>query len=102
MFDKDWIAFPVENGVTYVIEAIPLAPQTAVVLSLVGQDGVSLLSEVAPDRFGSRSLLVWTSDRDGMVYVEMQHLDGRVIGSIVTYQVQVRSGFGVYLPILNK
>ena len=102
LFDKDWIAFPVQDGVTYVIEATPQAPQTAVVLSLVAEDGVSLLSEVAPDRFGARSLLVWTSDRDGTVYVEMQHLDGRVIGSVVTYQVQVRAGFGIYLPVLNK
>jgi hypothetical protein len=102
LFDEDWISFPVQAGLTYFIEAIPLAPQTAVLLNLVAQDGASLLAVTAPDRFGARSLLRWTSDRDGIVYIDMQHLDGRVIGSTVTYQVQVRTGYGIYIPMLTK
>jgi hypothetical protein len=102
LFDKDWIAFPVQTGSTYFIEATALAPQSAVGLSLVASDGTILISGAAPDRFGERTLLSWTSDRDGIVYVQMQHLDGRVIGSVVTYQVQVREGYGLYLPILHK
>jgi hypothetical protein len=102
LFDKDWIDFPVQAGMTYFIEATALAPQSAVLLSLVAADGTDLIAEAAPDRFGELSMLVWTSDRDGMVYVQMQHLDGRVIGSIVAYQVQVRAGYGIYLPILHK
>jgi hypothetical protein len=102
LFDKDWIGFPVQAGMTYFIEATALAPQSAVLLSLVASDGTSLIAEAAPDIFGERTMLTWTSDRDGIVYVEMQHLDGRVIGSVVAYQVQVRAGYGIYLPILHK
>ena len=102
LFDEDWIVFPVQAGKTYFIEAFALAPQSAVLLSLVSADGTSLIAKSTPDHFGERTLLTWTSDREGLVYVQMQHLDGRVMGSVVAYQVQVRSGYAIYLPAIHK
>jgi hypothetical protein len=102
LFDQDWIAFPVQVGSTYFIEATTSAAQSAVRLSLLASDGSTLLAEAVPDWFGERTLLHWTADQDGMVYVRMQHVDGRVIGSVVAYQVQVWEGYGFYLPIMHK
>lgn len=102
LFDEDWVQIQVQTGITYFIEAAATAPQSAVLLSLVGADGTSLIAGAAPDRFGGRTLMVWTADRDGVVYLQMQHLDGRVIGSGVTYQVQVRAGYPIFLPLVHK
>jgi hypothetical protein len=51
---------------------------------------------------GERTLLRWTSDRDGVIYLQMQHVDGRIIGNQVAYQVQVRAGYVVHLPVMHK
>ncbi len=102
LFDKDWLVFPVQAGVTYFVEATALAPQSAVLLSLVAADGASLIAEVAPENLGERTLLRWTSDRDGVIYLQMQHVDGRIIGNQVAYQVQVRAGYVVHLPVMRK
>jgi hypothetical protein len=102
LFDEDWLKLAVQAGVTYFIEATATAPQSAALLSLVAEDGTSLIAEAAPDRFGERTLMVWTSDRDGVVYLQLHHLDGRVIGSGVTYQVQVREGYPIFLPLVHK
>ncbi len=102
LFDQDWVTFTAQAGRTYFIEGTASAVQSAVELNLFASDGSTLLAASSPDWFGERTLLTWTADQDGMVYVRMRHVDGRVIGSVVTYQVQVREGFGLHLPIVHK
>jgi len=102
LYDQDWAVFPAQAGVMYFIEATASATQSAVWLSLFASNGNTLLAEAVPDRFGERTLLTWTADHDGMIFVRMQHVDGRVIGTVVTYQVQVREGFRLLVPIVSK
>ena len=71
-------------------------------ISLFAEDGETLLAEATPVRFGSNTVLVFISDRDGLVYIRLQHLDGRVIGSDVGSIVSVKTGAWTYLPVLRR
>jgi hypothetical protein len=101
-FDQDWVRFQVENGQVYFIQETSLAPQSAVVLRLLAEDGTSLIAEEIPQRFGDSIHLVWVADRSGTVYLQLQHLDGRVIGSVVAYTLRIRAGYEMYLPMVEK
>ena len=68
-------------------------------ISLFAEDGETLLAEATPVRFGSNTVLVFISDRDGPVYIR---LDGRVIGSDVGSIVSVKTGAWTYLPVLRR
>jgi hypothetical protein len=100
--DEDWVKFEVVSGQHYLALSEATSPQAATVISLFAQDGTSLLAETEPHKFGGNTALVWTSDRDGMVYARFQHLDERVIGTEVTNTVSVRTGGWTFLPMLHK
>jgi hypothetical protein len=46
--------------------------------------------------------MIWTSDSDQQVYIRIQHLDGRVIGSDVGATLTVKSGELTYLPVISN
>ncbi len=102
MDDDDWITFTAQSEVRYLVQGIPGVPATAAVISLYASDGETLLAEAAPDHFGEFMVLEWVSDRDDVVYLRIQHLDGRVIGSEVSYQVLISDRYRIYLPIARR
>jgi hypothetical protein len=97
--DEDWITITVQTGERYLIQGFPEAAETATVLRLYASDGTTLLAQAAPLRFGEFVTLPWVSDRDDVVYLQVQHLDGRVIGSEVAYRIVVWVGYRIYLPL---
>ena len=102
--DEDWITFTVQTGVHYQVRSFPLAANVATHLSLYTRDGVNLTlhADASPADFGQPIFLEWTSDRTGVVYVRMSHMDGRVAGNPVAYRVEVITGYRYYFPELFK
>jgi hypothetical protein len=101
--DEDWAKFTVKSGHSYEVYALALGDQTAVVLSLYGSDGTTLQAESTPEGYGMNTLLEWTASQDGTVYLQAQHLDGRVIGNVVSYMVFVFDiAYRLYLPTTMK
>ena len=100
--DEDWVMFTAQYGKHYLIQSLPNSMATATVISLYAQDGTTLLAETRPNSFGDSTMLVWTSDRDGLVYIQLSHMDGRVIGNEVTYRVIVLEGYQTFLPLANR
>jgi hypothetical protein len=54
------------------------------------------------DQFGANTTLVWTSDRNGQIYIRLRHQDSRVIGNEVGSIVSVRTGAWTFLPLLHR
>jgi len=102
MDDEDWITFTAQSEVRYLVQGIPGVPATAAIISLYASDGETLLAEATPDHFGEFMVLEWVSDRDDVVYLRIQHLDGRVIGSEVSYQILISDRYRIYLPIARR
>lgn len=100
--DEDWITFEVQNGQDYAITAIPQSGQTAVTLRLYGSDGSTLIKEVDAEEFGRFTQLEWISDHDGIVYLQMVHPDGRVIGSSVAYRVLLWEVHRIFIPFISR
>jgi len=98
--DEDWIKLNVTHDLHYLVKSLATSPQTATVISLYAQDGVTLLVESSPQEFGDNTTLAWTSSYDGSVYIRIRHLDGRVIGNDVSATVLVSTGNWTLLPIV--
>jgi hypothetical protein len=100
--DEDWARLEVNTGVHYLIVGMANSLPTATKISLYAQDGTTLIAEAMPQNFGENSALVWTSDRDGLVYIRFSHVDGRVIGKEVAATVSVRTGEWILLPMIHN
>lgn len=100
--DEDWAKMVVVRGEHYLIHSVANSPPTATVISLFAQDGTSLLAEAAPIKFGNNTYVIWTSDRDELVYLRFRHVDGRVIGTNVASTISVRTGTFTYLPLIKR
>jgi len=99
--DEDWFSFSAIQGQNYSVLAQPTHGSAAVVIQLYASDGTTLLAEESPAQFGASSQLNWTATQDGVVYVRLRHLDGRVVGNGVGYQVRVARAV-IYFPLINK
>ena len=100
--DEDWTQLLVTKGEQYLIRSHANSPQTATVISVYAQDGISLLAEATPRAFGNNTYLTWTSDRDGPIYLRFRHVDGRVIGTNVSTTISVQTVSIIYMPLLNR
>jgi hypothetical protein len=100
--DIDWVYFSVEKGKVYILQGVPLASSTAVILELYAVNGTTQLAQASAAGFGENVQIAWTSDRTGRVYLRARHLDGRVIGNAVTFQIVVREDYKLFLPVLNR
>jgi hypothetical protein len=99
--DEDWVKFGVILGENYFIFSQANSPQTASTISLFDQNGISLLAQATPMKFGDNTFLFWTSDRDSLVYARFHHLDKSVIGKDVTNIITVKTGDIIFLPIIQ-
>jgi hypothetical protein len=100
--DEDWIKFPAQSGIRYLIQALPLSGNVGTVLELYAEDGTTLIERVDSPSFGHLARLAWNSDRSGQVFLRVRHLDGRVIGNIVAYTVSIDQGYSLYFPLLSR
>jgi hypothetical protein len=102
LYDEDWVKFIVEDGETYIMESTPLAKMTGTILELYAIDGTTMISSVQSSGFGEKSQLIWTSDRDDQVYLRVRHVDGKVAGNIVSYQLRINRFIQNFLPIIQN
>ena len=100
--DDDWVNFEVESGQAYLMESIPTADMTASVLELYASDGTTLLATAQAAELNKNSRIIWTSDRSGIVYLRSRHLDGRIAGNLVTYQLKVNKFLPIFLPFVHR
>jgi hypothetical protein len=102
LFDEDWVKFNVENRETYVVESIPLSDMTGTILELYAANATTLLATAQSNILGENVRIIWTSDRDDLVYLRVRHLDGNIAGNVVSYQLMVYRYSPVFLPILQQ
>jgi hypothetical protein len=100
--DEDWTRLSVTNGEHILVKSTSTSLPSATVISLYAQDGHTLLAQASPSAFGKDTFMIWTSDSDQQVYIRIQHLDGRVIGSDVGATLTVKSGELTYLPVISN
>ena len=84
------------------MESTPLAKMTGTILELYAIDGTSLISSAQSSGFGEKSQLFWTADRDDQVYLRVRHVDGKVAGNIVSYQLRINRFIQNFLPIIQN
>ncbi len=100
--DVDWAKLQVTQGEHYLIVSVPKSQPSATLIRLYANDGTTLLAQSYPPGFGSRTVLLWTSDRDDTVYLRFSHLDGRVIGYDVGSTIDVKTVELQYFPQINR
>jgi Peptidase family M23/Bacterial Ig domain len=100
--DQDWIRLDVITGQAYVIQSVADSTLTASIISLFAADGTTLLGESYSIGLGLNTSLLWTSDRTGSVYIRLQHLDGRIIGSGVKTTISVKTGNAYFIPLISR
>jgi hypothetical protein len=100
--DEDWVRFSVRSGQLYILRAVPLHASTGAILELHAADGTTLLAQGSAAAFGQVAQIKWISDRESQVYLRARHLDGRVIGSAVSYMLEIREDYRTYLAIVGR
>ena len=100
--DEDWAKLLVTHDQHFIIVSKPKSLPAATIISLYAQNGTTLLAEARPSLFGQTTVLVWTSDRDELVYLRFRHLDGRVIGNDVGSTISVKTGLWTYLSSIHR
>jgi len=102
--DEDWVTFTVQAGTEYLLRAEPLHPASAPSLTLYAYEGITLTlitGQVSPG-FGQLNVLYWVADRDGVIYLRVAHLDGRIIGEEVAYSLLVHKLHYTFAPLLAR
>ena len=94
--------FEVENGQAYLMESIPAADMAASIIELYDSDGTTLIASSQPEELNGFSRIIWTSDRSGIVYLRVRHLDGRIAGNIVTFQLKVNNFLPIFMPFVHR
>lgn len=102
LYDEDWVYFEVENGEAYLMESIPTADMTASIIELYASDGTTLIATSQPEDLNGFSRIIWVSDRSGIVYLRVRHLDGRIAGNTVTYQLKVNNFLPIFMPFVHR
>jgi len=100
--DGDWFKYTLKGGQRLAVRATPIGTSAAAILQLLSSDGASILTQTSPSAIGETSMLEWRAAIDMTVYLKITHLDGRVAGNAVTYQLWSRQGFPIFLPIVSK
>jgi murein DD-endopeptidase MepM/ murein hydrolase activator NlpD len=98
--DQDWVKFAAEGETQYFIQANPSAPESAARLSLYTDKGELIASVEAPT-LGRSVVLKWFSEEESELYVKIEHIDGRIAGSGVTYRLRILDRYELYLPLIN-
>lgn len=100
--DEDWVNFTVQKGQTYMISSFPAAVMTATKLTLYAADGNTEIVTIDPPAFSQPTQLIWTADRNGKVFLRNRHVDGRVAGNVVAYELTVRLVKPLFIPMIYR
>jgi hypothetical protein len=102
--DSDWVTFTVHSGQDYLIRALPITPNVAAKISIYTGDGVTLIlrAEMTQNVWGMPALVSWKATTDEVLYILIQHFDGRVAGSSITYQVSATNNYPQYMPVVSQ
>ena len=104
LFDVDWITFVVQAGQRYLILASPTAQNVAASVGIYTGDGTNLTwrAEMIQTVWGKPAFIDWIATTSEMLFIRMQHTNGQVAGSSVTYQAYVTKNYPVYLPVISR
>jgi hypothetical protein len=104
LYDIDWITFTVQAGQRYLIQASPTAQNAAAVISIFTGDGTSLTlrAEMIQTVWGKSAFIDWIATTSEVLYIRVQHTDGRVAGNSVTYQVYATKNYPVFMPVISR
>jgi hypothetical protein len=100
--DEDWVNFTVQKGQTYMISSLPVGVMTATELTLFASDGRTEIVSIEPSAFGQLTQLIWTADRNGKVFLRNRHVDGRVAGNVVAYDLTARIVKPLFFPMIER
>jgi murein DD-endopeptidase MepM/ murein hydrolase activator NlpD len=102
LYDTDWITFTVQAGQRYTIQAIPIAWNSAAVISLFTDNGITLTlrSEMTQTVWGKPAFIDWIATTSEVLYISVRHADGRVAGNGVTYQIYATKNYPIYMPLV--
>ena len=102
LFDEDWVKFSPEPGQAYLIETSPLATMTGSIIELYAPDGMTLLTSAQSEAFNQIARIIWTASEPGDYYLRVRHIDGRVAGNFVSYNLRIIEFIPTFLPIIYK
>jgi hypothetical protein len=100
--DQDWVRITMKAGRRLIATAQPLYGAAAANLRLYGADGTSLLTQSGASQFGEIAQLIWDAPSDGVVYLQVTHVNEDVAGNDVRYKLVIRNGYHSFLPLLIK
>jgi hypothetical protein len=99
--DVDWFSFSLESGQRVSIQSDPGETGSASILRLYDTDAITLLTESVPSQLGKFSSIEYYAAQDKDYYIQVSPLDGGITGDTATYELWVRKGNPLYLPLIN-
>jgi hypothetical protein len=105
--DQDWLRIPVQAGVQFSLLAqVPVGSAAYPQLTLIRVNGSqqTVLAQSAASGIGASAWLTWTPTASENLYVRIQSVDGRIIGTGTNYWIYVRAGPApvAYLPVIFR
>lgn len=97
--DEDWAKFSLQPGELFFINALPLSPSNAVVLTIYDAAG-NPLAEQFPTQLGQPSTLRWIVPDNQTYYLKMRNFNPLIAGDGVSYQVWIDQGIQLYVPMV--
>ena len=97
--DEDWVKFTLQPGELFFINALPLSPSAAVVLTIFDEAG-NPLAEQFPTQLGQPSALRWMAPDSQTYYLKMRNFNPLIAGDGVKYQVWIDQGIQVFVPMM--
>jgi hypothetical protein len=98
--DEDWFSFSAKEGKSYTL-VTDHQGGAAVIIRFYAADGTTLLAESVPTAFEQATALHWDAVKDGIIYVQLLHSDGRIAGNGVSYSVTLGDEL-VFLPATSR
>jgi hypothetical protein len=100
--DEDWKKISVQAGRTYNITTTPLSGSPAsLTITILADNGITELASASAEHLGEPTQLTWTADRNSLVYIQMKHIDGNVIGEDVAYTIAIQD-LVYYMPSIYR
>jgi hypothetical protein len=100
--DEDWIKISVSDGRTYEISTKPHSGSPAsLTIDLFAEDGTTKLASASTDQLDEQTTLLWTSDRNGLIYIRLKHIDDKIVGEDVVYDVKLKE-LSLIMPLIYK
>ena len=102
--DEDWVTFPAQAGVSYLVETLMLGSQADTKLTFFGPDGQTLLAENDDCQGQPRSCILWRATSDHTAYVQVRSATGVDVSCKGHhYFLSIRAlPYRTYLPLISR